>query len=361
MQRLRSPRNKGDGPPMFSQEFILQNHADILSCVCMVIFMLLIPQVTNPYASRLIFVHNNVSNIVEQKQDTSSVRLDKREVVETYYRHGLSDILNVVFYGMVWIIIHALLQEYIWERTVKRLHLSKVKTTKYYDSGCLAVFYFISLVWGVDIILSCGYATNPTLLWREYPHTLMSLSLKFFMLTQMAFWLHCYPELIFTKTKKEDIYSKIVLYTSSLLIIAGAYTMMLQRVAVVLLVLHYSVEFLYHTCRMLNYYGKNDLAGPGFRVWQVFFIVARIATVIIAIVTLWFGIGQQPTVAVEDMEVEVEVEGEEEGEGRGPFTIDLTHPGYRLGGLAFVLCIQVWVAWAFISSQLKRSRKTKTT
>lgn len=42
-----------------------------------------------------------------------------------------------------------------------------------------------------------------------------------------------------------------------------------------------------------------------------------------------FGIGQQPTVAVEDMEVEVEVEGEEEGEGRGPFTIDLTHPGYR--------------------------------
>lgn len=47
--------------------------------------------------------------------DTSSVRLDKREVVETYYRHGLSDILNVVFYGMVWIIIHALLQEYIWE------------------------------------------------------------------------------------------------------------------------------------------------------------------------------------------------------------------------------------------------------
>lgn len=47
MQRLRSPRNKGDGPPMFSQEFILQNHADILSCVCMVIFMLLIPQVSH--------------------------------------------------------------------------------------------------------------------------------------------------------------------------------------------------------------------------------------------------------------------------------------------------------------------------
>ena len=80
----------------------------------------------------------------------------------------------------------------------------------------------------------------------------LSLSLKFFMLTQMAFWVHCYPELIFMKAKKvrtlhlgrprlfsvavhmlylvvslqEELHSKIVLYTSSLLLIAGAYAMM---------------------------------------------------------------------------------------------------------------------------------------
>ena len=59
------------------------------------------------------------------------------------------------------------------QRTVKRLHLSKVKTNKYYDSGCLVVFYLVSVVWGTDIILSSGYATNPSLLWVDYPHTLM--------------------------------------------------------------------------------------------------------------------------------------------------------------------------------------------
>lgn len=59
--------------------------------------------------------------------------------------------------------------------------------------------------------------------------------------------------------------------------------------------------------------------------------------------TLWlycsvrFGIGQQPTVPTEDMEVEVE--GEEDGEGRGPFTIDLTHPGYRQDHLWHGLCM----------------------
>ena len=72
---------------MLSQEFIIQNHADIISCVCMVIFMLLIPQVsellpayrdelcqcylslqaTNPYASWLIFIHNNISSPIEKE------------------------------------------------------------------------------------------------------------------------------------------------------------------------------------------------------------------------------------------------------------------------------------------------------
>lgn len=93
------------------------------------------------------------------------------------------------------------------------------------------------------------------------------------------------------------MYSKIVLYTSSLLMIAGAYMMKLanlvlcayhpvnlsspslaqsflpslppslslrlQRLAVILLVLHYTVEFLFHASRLLHYHGKDDIAFPG--------------------------------------------------------------------------------------------------
>ena len=43
--RLRRPNAKGDGPPVLSREFLIQNHADIISCVCVVIFLGLIPQV----------------------------------------------------------------------------------------------------------------------------------------------------------------------------------------------------------------------------------------------------------------------------------------------------------------------------
>ncbi len=49
---LRS-RNQKEGPPVFSHEFVIQNHADIISCLCMVVFMGLIPQVYIPYVHRI--------------------------------------------------------------------------------------------------------------------------------------------------------------------------------------------------------------------------------------------------------------------------------------------------------------------
>lgn len=44
--RLRRPHAKTDGPPVFSHEFVIQNHADIVSCVCMIVFLGLLPAVS---------------------------------------------------------------------------------------------------------------------------------------------------------------------------------------------------------------------------------------------------------------------------------------------------------------------------
>ncbi len=42
-------------------------------------------------------------------------RVDIKPLPETYYQHGPRDGVNVLFYSLVWIILHALAQEYIWE------------------------------------------------------------------------------------------------------------------------------------------------------------------------------------------------------------------------------------------------------
>ena len=115
------------------------------------------------------------------------------KIIHTLYRHGPKDVINVLFYSILWIIIHAAIHEYTWEvnvfvlisiyilgdvlcisqRTARKLRLSKTKHHKYYDSGFLVMFYFGSLLWGWNFIIKEGYLTNWSLLWEAFPHDLM--------------------------------------------------------------------------------------------------------------------------------------------------------------------------------------------
>ena len=36
-------------------------------------------------------------------------------IVNILYRHGVKDAINVLFYSILWIIVHAVIHEYTWE------------------------------------------------------------------------------------------------------------------------------------------------------------------------------------------------------------------------------------------------------
>lgn len=51
----------------------------------------------------------------------------------------------------------------------------------------------------------------------------MSFSTKLFFICQLAYWLHCYPELYFQRVKKEDIAPRVVQATLGFLSTLAAY------------------------------------------------------------------------------------------------------------------------------------------
>ena len=55
-----------------------------------------------------------VSRLYSHTDPTSS-RIDKKPIPITMYEYGFGDLYNMVFYSLIWIIIHALIHEYIWE------------------------------------------------------------------------------------------------------------------------------------------------------------------------------------------------------------------------------------------------------
>uniref|UniRef100_A0A673A560 TLC domain-containing protein n=1 Tax=Sphaeramia orbicularis TaxID=375764 RepID=A0A673A560_9TELE len=271
---IRKKTNKN--PPVLSHEFVIQNHADIVSCVAMVFLLGLMFEVTSKFAVLFITVQYNVTISTNE------------ETAVNHFHHGIKDLATIFFYMLVAIIMHAIIQEYVLDKINRKKHFSKTKHSKFNESGQLSAFYLFSFGWGASILLSENFLSNPVSLWEGYPHTLMPFQMKFYYICQLGYWLHALPELYFQKTKKEDIPRQLVYIFLYLVHIAGAYILNLNRLGLVLLVLHYFIELLFHVSRLV--YFSNENRQMGFTIWAVLFVLGRLLTLSLSVLTVGFGL-----------------------------------------------------------------------
>jgi len=325
---------KTKNPPVLSHEFVIQNHADIVACVAMVFVVGLMFQASSPAASVFIALHHNVTVPLEIQPGVF------QDVLQ--YTQGLKDIPAVFFYLLISVVIHAIIQEYLLDKVNKKLHLSKVKHVKFNESGQLLAFYLMSLVWAGDIILRENLFSVAAL-WEGYPlhHASMSFLFKFFFIIQISYWLHIFPELYFQKTKREDWAPRIQYACLYLAFIIGAYLTSFTRLALFLLFVQYLAEAVFHTCRILDYVEKTAVASKLFRLGDLLFVLARLSSVILAVLTFWFGLASLP---MEQQVLDLPT---------GNFNTGLV----RLNCLLAVCLLQAWLMWNFIMFQVKRARE----
>ncbi|XP_035981124.1 translocating chain-associated membrane protein 1 [Fundulus heteroclitus] len=323
---IRKKSNKN--PPVLSHEFVIQNHADIVSCVAMVFLLGLMFEVTSKFAVFFITVQYNV---------TISTNEGPEETAVNHFHHGIKDLATVFFYMLVAIIMHAIIQEYVLDKLNRKKHFSKTKHSKFNESGQLSAFYLFSFAWGANILVSENFLSNPVALWEGYPHTLMPFQMKFFYICQLGYWLHALPELYFQKAKKEDIPRQLVYIFLYLVHIAGAYILNLNRLGLVLLVLHYFVELLFHVSRLI--YFSNENRQTGFSIWAVLFVIGRLLTLSLSVLTVGFGLST------------AENQGFSLAEGN--FNIFFV----RVTVLSAICFTQAFMMWKFINFQLRRWRE----
>jgi len=54
-----------------------------------------------------------------------------------------------------------------------------------------------------------------------------------------------------------------------------------------MIVLHYSVEFVFHLARLIYFADKLDVANNCFMVFNGLFVLVRLASIILALLTFW--------------------------------------------------------------------------
>merc|ERR1712176_1648731 len=142
------------------------------------------------------------------------------------------------------------------------------------------------------------------------------------------------------KTKREEISDKVTVYTLYLIFITSAYVMSGSHIAMVLLAIHYIPEALFNLTRLIHCAGKTDLSQHGFLIWAVTFLLARIATISLTILIVWFGLGKSQIEKIDFVS--------------GNFNTQTI----RVAWLAAVVLVQAWMAWNFIMFQVQRYRES---
>jgi len=135
-----------------------------------------------------------------------------------------------------------------------------------------------------------NYLGHISLLWDGFPHTEMNFVLKFFMLSQLSYWLHWLPEIYFQRMKKDEIPTKVATAGIYFSFITLAYLTSLTRVGTILLVLHLFPEVLLNLGKLFHFAEKESASTWLFRVGNVVFIFARFLSFIFAVLTFWFGL-----------------------------------------------------------------------
>ncbi|CAH0550321.1 unnamed protein product [Brassicogethes aeneus] len=321
---VRKTSNKN--PPILSHEFIIQNHADIVSCIAMVFVVGLMFQATAPIASIFISLQHNVTEAGEIPLYTS----------------GIKDWGSVAFYSLICVVIHAIIQEYGLDKISKKLHLSKSKLAIFSTSGQLAVFYLISAGWGLDIAVKEHYVPDISRLWADYPAPMTFLA-KLYVIIQLAYSLHELPELYFQRVKREEIVEKVVASTAALILVAVPYFLNFNRLLVCLLVLHHISELVFHISQLIQTVDKDEKFSKLTKfISNGLQVVARLGSIILAVLTLWYGLAK-----AENQQLDIQNKY-------------FNTPTVRLGLLAGVLLLQMYLVFNVISKEMAKSRESKS-
>lgn len=119
--------------------------------------------------------------------------------------------------------------------------------------------------------------------------------------------------------------------------IAGAYLLNLTRLGLILLLLQYMAEFLFHMARLFYFTDENN--EKLFNAWAVVFVVSRLFTLTLSVLVIGFGLDR-----VENQAFDLE---------KGNFNTLL----FRMCVLLLVCFSQAWMMWRFIHFQLRRWRE----
>jgi len=325
-------KKKQKNPPIFSHEFVIENHADILAVVLMVILGGYMFTKTKEFFKIFTEFQYVVKAAVEVNEDGEEVPADKTDADPTFDR-GTLDFLILSCIVQLVIILQAIVKDYVLDKNSKRFRLSRTKLSRFNESCQLLLWFVISTVWSFNMIKDDKLVDDVASIWLKYPETAMSWSVKLYMLTQIAYWLAMFPSLYFQKVRAEECSYRLKYYSLHLLFAASTYFLYMWKLAIILTFVHSLCEAFYHLSKLAESCEKKQLATYSNTAWLFMYPFTRIMVIGSSVFVFLLGLPEA-----------------ENQEGR--FNIPLV----RYACVAVVCISQLVLLYTFVRSWMKKCK-----
>ena len=123
----------------------------------------------------------------------------------------------------------------------------------------------------------------------------------------------------------------------------AAYVLNFTRVALCLLIVQYLVESIRHMARLLHFAERPTLARHAFSFFNALFVVARLLSITLGILTFWYGLPLAASAGTLDA-------------AEGNFNVQIV----RINCLVAICLLQAKLMWTFITFHLKRRRELRS-
>lgn len=207
------------------------------------------------------------------------------------YTYGYNDIFCIIFYTLVCVVAHGVIQQYLLDRSVRKLHMSKIKHSKFNESGQLLTFFVFSILWAMEILRRDRMTKKSFIeVIAGGQQDVMSHGTKMYFIIQLSYWLHCYPEFYLQRVRKEEVSQRVLYVSLYLMSFLCAYLLNVTRITLVLALLHYTGEATFHMARLM-YFRQNGSYSSAFKLWNVSFVAARLISITLSVLVLALGWG----------------------------------------------------------------------
>ncbi|QKX56355.1 uncharacterized protein TRUGW13939_03456 [Talaromyces rugulosus] len=190
------------------------------------------------------------------------------------YTQGRDDIYFVISAVIAFTAVRAIFIEWILRPLAKATGLKKKASLRFAEQAWLVIYDTTYWSYGVYLWKNSAYWSDLGAIWTEWPRPGASGAMKWYLLTQLAFWI----QQIFTvniEERRKDYAQMFTHHVVTSTLMSSAYIYRFYNISNVVLSLMDIVDFLLPVAKILKYYGFETSCNIAFVMFLLAWFVTR--------------------------------------------------------------------------------------